>query len=310
MLPSPRPYRDEQDLKRMKSLLIDGRQATNGTYYVHTGDLDWWFYYPAVQRDWSETIFLWEELSLDGQLHGWALLSPEWRTFDVFVRPEERGSALAEEMYTWAEEQITQIVRLAGGKDIRTMWVLQDDAALVSHLLQRGFVSGEDSMYSYVRSLAEPFPAVSLPAGFQVRHVVGDEDGQKRARASHAAFGSGKTFEAYWPRYQRFMASLAYVPELDLVTESPDGRFASFCMCWLDPVNRVGLFEPVGTHPDFQRLGLGKAVMLEGLRRMQTGGMQTAIVGAESDNLAAQSLYRSMGFQAVNRLRTYRKVVE
>ncbi len=153
MLPPPRPYRDEQDLKRMKSLLIDGRQATNGTYYVHTGDLDWWFYYPAVQRDWSETIFLWEDLSLDGQLHGWALLSPEWRTFDVFVRPEERGSALAEEMYTWAEEQITQIVRLAGGKDIRTMWVLQDDAALVSHLLQRGFVGGEDYMYSYVRSL-------------------------------------------------------------------------------------------------------------------------------------------------------------
>ncbi len=106
------------------------------------------------------------------------------------------------------------------------------------------------------------------------------------------------------------MASPAYVPELDLVTESPDGQFASFCMCWLDPVNRVGLFEPVGTHPDFQRLGLGKAVMLEGLRRMQTGGMQTAIVGAESDNLAAQSLYRSMGFQAVNRLWTYRKVVE
>ncbi len=41
------------------------------------------------------------------QLNGWALLSPEWRTFDVFVRPQERGGALAEEMYTWAEEQIT-----------------------------------------------------------------------------------------------------------------------------------------------------------------------------------------------------------
>jgi ribosomal protein S18 acetylase RimI-like enzyme len=29
------------------------------------------------------------------------------------------------------------------------------------------------------------------------------------------------------------------------------------------------MFEPVGTHPDFQGQGLGKAVMTEGLRRMQ-----------------------------------------
>jgi ribosomal protein S18 acetylase RimI-like enzyme len=294
----------------MKALLILGRQAANGTCYVHTGDLDWWLYYPPVQREWSEIIFLWERAGLDGQLSGWALLSPAWRTFDVFVHPEEHGSLRAAEMYTWAEEQITRLVRQDGGKDIRTMWVFEDDQFLVNHLLQRRFVRGEDYMIYYERSLAAPLPEINLPAGFQVRSVVGEEDGQKRAMASHAAFGSDKPFEAYWPRYQRFMHSPAYIPDLDLVTIAPDGRCASFCICWLDTVNRVGLFEPVGTHPDFQRMRLGKAVMIEGLCRMRAGGMLTAIVGAESDNPAAQGLYRSIGFQAVNKICTYRKNLE
>jgi ribosomal protein S18 acetylase RimI-like enzyme len=128
--------------------------------------------------------------------------------------------------------------------------------------------------------------------------------------AGHAAFGLDKPFEVYWPRYQRFVRSPAFSPDLNLVIMAPGDRCASFCTCWLDPVNRVGLFEPVGTHPDFQGLGLGKAVMMEGLHRMQDGGMRTAIVGAESDNPTAECLYRSIGFQAVNKLCTYRKHLE
>jgi ribosomal protein S18 acetylase RimI-like enzyme len=310
MMPSPRAYRDEQDVEKMKSLLIVGRQAANGTYYVHTGDLEWSLYYPSVRRAWNEIVFLWEGDRPDGQLSGWALLSPEWRTFDVFVHPDERGSPQAAEKYIWAEQQITQIVRQAGGKEIRTMWVLEDDAALIDHLTQRGFVRGEETLNLYVRSLVEPLPTHSLPPGFQVGHVAGEADGQKRASASQAAFGSQMPFEAYWLRYQGFMRSPAYVPNLDLVSVAPDGRFASFCICWLDANNQVGLFEPVGTHPDFQRQGLGKAVMLEGLHRMQVAGMSTAIVGAESDNPAAQSLYRSIGFQVVSKLCTYQKSLE
>jgi ribosomal protein S18 acetylase RimI-like enzyme len=212
-------------------------------------------------------------------------------------------------MYTWAEEQIACRVSSDGVKEIRTMWVFEDDAALISHLWRRGFVCGEEYLNYYERSLSTTLPGLSLPPGFNVQQVT-EEDGLKRALASHAAFGSDKPLEAYWPRYQRFMRSPAYVPDLDLVTVAPDGSFASFCICWLDPVNRVGLFEPVGTHPDYQRLGLGKAVMLEGLHRMQAAGMQTAIVGAENDNPVAQGLYRSIGFQAVNKLCTFRKELE
>nr|MDQ2999218.1 GNAT family N-acetyltransferase [Chloroflexota bacterium] len=55
---------------------------------------------------------------------------------------------------------------------------------------------------------------------------------------------------------------------------------------------------PVGTHPDFQGQGLGKAVMAEGLRRMQAAGMRRAVVGFDPNNAAALALYTSMGFRA------------
>jgi ribosomal protein S18 acetylase RimI-like enzyme len=105
------------------------------------------------------------------------------------------------------------------------------------------------------------------------------------------------------------MRSPAYVPDHDLVAFDPGGRVAAFCVIWADPDNRVGLFEPVGAHPDFQRRGLGKAVMAEGLRRMRKEGLLSAIVGAEYDNPAALGLYRSLGFRIVNRICTYKKSI-
>jgi ribosomal protein S18 acetylase RimI-like enzyme len=83
----------------------------------------------------------------------------------------------------------------------------------------------------------------------------------------------------------------------------------AFCIAWPDAVNQVGLFEPVGTHPDFQRQGLGKAVMLETLRRLQRAGMRQAIVSTGADNTPAIHLYASAGFRIVNRLMTYKKLL-
>jgi GNAT superfamily N-acetyltransferase len=50
----------------------------------------------------------------------------------------------------------------------------------------------------------------------------------------------------------------------------------------------------VGTHPAHQRKGLGKAIMAEGLRRVQRLGATLAAVGSYSE--AAGALYAAMGF--------------
>jgi ribosomal protein S18 acetylase RimI-like enzyme len=301
----PRPYRDEQDLERMKGLLVQGRKAGGPTYYVHVGDLDWWLGFLLQDQERRESIYVWEGWRADGGLSGWALFSPRLRAFDVYVHPEERGTEPAEQMWIWTEERMGEMVRERSGQDIRTMWVSERDGELGTLLERRGFVRSTYHLFYMTRSLERPVPEATPPPGFRVRHVSGEEEVKERAAVAHAAFGSGHPFELYRQRYLAFMRSPAYEPELDLVAVAPDGRFGAFCICWLDEVNRVGLFEPVGTHPEYRGKGLGKAVISEGLRRMQGRGMTEATVGVEYNNAAALGLYAAVGFEAVHRVYTY-----
>ena len=85
---------------------------------------------------------------------------------------------------------------------------------------------------------------------------------------------------------------------LDLVAVAPDGAFASFCTAWFDEQNRIGMFEPVGTHPAHRQHGLGKAVVTEGLRWLQALGATEAYVGT-STRPAPNRLYESVGFTDV-----------
>jgi hypothetical protein len=296
----PRPYRDERDLARMRDLLVEGRRSANGSYYAHVGDLDWWLFYPSEAHEWQEILFLWDYTDAQVGLRGWALLSPEWRAFDVFVHPRERGGQQTAGMYTWAEERLAGIVQASGGQDIRSMWVCEDDAVLVAHLERRGFARQEDHLVYHERSLESPIPAPALLQGYQVRPVAGEGELPLRAAASHAAFESKLPFEAYCQRYQRFMRSPAYDPARDLVVIAPDGRAAAFCVFWLDPANRVGLFEPVGR----TRLTAGRAW---GKRScwMGCGGCRRAACGRRGVRRerqpAALALYRAAGFQQVDR---------
>jgi mycothiol synthase len=306
-MPEPRPYAEAQDREAMRQLLVQGRQADNGSYYIHIGDLNWWLYYiNAAHNPWQH-IYLWEGRHTGDVLRGWALLSPQGGAFDVFVHPRLRGSLPAWQMYTWAEERAAAILRSHGKDELRTIWVSSADDLLIGHLERRGFSRSPHYTYQYRRRLEGPVPVPELPEGYHVRRMAGERELNTRAAASQSAFASPMDAEGYRRRYLGFMRSPVYRPELDIVAIAPDGNIASFCNGWLDFSNRVGLFEPVGTHPDYQRLGLGRAVLAEGMRRMMAYGMRDVIVCAESGNMPAQGLYQRAGFQPERRLLTYTK---
>jgi len=114
-------------------------------------------------------------------------------------------------------------------------------------------------------------------------------------------------FEKYWLRTWRLMQSPVYVQEHEIFIVAPSGEVAAFCIIWTDELTKIGHFELVGTHPDFQRKGLGKSLLFEGLRRLKSEGMDAADVCTNHDNVAAIPLYESVGFQIDKRLLTYKK---
>lgn len=294
-----RSYDGIRDLHAMLDLLAQGRKANNGSYYVHRGDLQWWLFYTYVPPEiWQSRIRLWME---NDRLIGWALLSLEDTDFDVYAAPDLRGDPREHEMLAWAMEQ------MSGSDHIQTIWIGEDDTVRRCWMEEDGFALEKDHLLYFKRSLAGPLDGAPLPAGFHLRSSRGEEDARLRSLTSYAAFGSNKPFEEYWLRTLRFMQSPVYVPEHEIFVVSPGGEIAAFCILWTDELNKVGHFEPVGTHPDFQRMGLGKSLLMEGLRRLKSECMNEADVCTNYDNPAAIRLYESVGFQRANRLLTYKK---
>ena len=79
--------------------------------------------------------------------------------------------------------------------------------------------------------------------------------------------------------------------DLKIAVVSPEGNFVSYCGMWYDPEGGFALVEPVATDPDYRRMGLGKAAVLEGIRRVGRRGAKIAFVGS------SQQFYYSIGFR-------------
>ena len=154
-----------------------------------------------------------------------------------------------------------------------------------------------------VRSLADPIESPELPGGYRLRQVEGKADLERRVEVHRAAFHPSKVTV---PGYRHLRTLPPYREQLDLVVEAPDGSFAAYALVWLDEENGVGELEPVGAHPEHQRLGLGKAVCLEACRRLRETGADTAIVYS-LHGYHAGKLYGSAGFECIDRQLEYRR---
>ena len=67
----------------------------------------------------------------------------------------------------------------------------------------------------------------------------------------------------------------------------------SYCGTWYEPVHSIAYVEPVCTDPDYRRRGLGRAAVMEGIRRCGRLGATLAWVGA------TRPFYLALGFQPV-----------
>lgn len=293
------PYQNLQDLDAMLDLLAEGRKADNGTYYVHRGDLQWWLFYISPQETWQPNVHLLRE---NGKLLGWVLLSLDENALDIYVKPELRGTSVEHELFAWAARQTSAL------DYVDAYWIAEDDSARIEWLTANGFAPRENYAVLLKRNLSDGLEPLALPDGFALRTSRGtEEDARLRSVASYAAFESGKTFEEYVPRTWKFMQSPVYVPGHEIFIAAPAGQVAAFCMIWTDDLNKVGHFEPVGTHPDFQRKGLGKALLLDAMRRLKSEGMNEATVCTGAANIPAIALYQALGFRNGKKLLTFTK---
>ncbi len=293
------PYRGQTDTERMRDLLVS-MQAGGGHGCWHVGDLVWRLFLQSLRHDLGQTFRLWDEA--DGRLAGFAVWTPSrYRagvvSFELQIHPRLCSCGLEEEMLDWVEAQCPHAT--AACHLVTDVGVYEDDHSQIAALERRGFRRTDDEGVLFIYPLDEPVAGPSLPGGFVVRPVAGEQEAGARAAAHRDAFDSTRvTDEAYL----RLMQTPGYDRDLDTVIVAPDGTIAAFCLGWLDPANRVGEFEPVGTRPAFRRQGLAQAALLAGLRCMQARGAESAVVGpVDAGEEAAVRLYESAGFRPICR---------
>jgi ribosomal protein S18 acetylase RimI-like enzyme len=139
----------------------------------------------------------------------------------------------------------------------------------------------------------------ALPDGFRFR--TAGEAGPEAAVRAHVDAWAPSTYSA--EGYQGVRQTATYRDDLHVLVEAPDGTMTSSAIMWLDEANRTAEFEPVGTHPGYRRLGLGRAMLLHGMHLAQAAGathMTVACLGAPG-HPAARGLYYSVGFRAFTR---------
>lgn len=224
----------------------------------------------------------------------WLLVGPRHKSFDAQVRPDLRGGDLEREVLEYAADRTAALMRrydLAGDRLYADAF--RGDTARVELLLELGWQPDDGLPYVLNRLEIGGINLPALPAGYTYRSARGIEDAADLAAVHNGAFGD--IWTPAWYRY--VMESPGYAPEHELVIQAPEGELVSFAVIRLDHRNRLGVFEPVGTHRDYQRRGFGRAIMLYGLQQMAAAGMEVASVAHFGDNTAARGLYQSCGFR-------------
>jgi ribosomal protein S18 acetylase RimI-like enzyme len=275
-----RPYEAEDDYWLIRQFLREVMRL-NGLreWSWSVPRLDYWRWHciencrscDSVER----VTYLWE--TPQGQLV--AVLNPE-ETGQVFlqVHPAHKRRELEQEMLAVAEAHLA--AEREEGRSI-AIWADSEDLIRQGILKERGYAQAGEVESQWRRDLDGPIPQVPVAEGYVVRSLGDQGEIPARSWASWRGFHPDQPDEKYegWEWYRNIQRCPLYRRDLDIVAAAPGGSIAAFATCWYDDATRTACIEPVATVPEHQRRGLARAVITEGLRRLQCMGAQRAFIG-------------------------------
>src|SRR6266699_5410373 len=245
----------------------------------------------------QQATMLWEEN--DDRLLAYALVAPPSTVLTFQVHPQARDSGLETQILTWAIAGAQEQARRRG----RTfsLWCRCHEHETKRRVLLEGadFKPLPARDLRLVRSLDIPLPAAHFPAGFLLRHGVYEEELEHYQELHQAVFDGISMGLDYHQ-------SPAYEPDLDLIAVDAAGTFAAFCLCELSEVAdgrgeyTVGEISVIGTRPTHQGQGLGRALLLTGMRLLKERGATDVLLETELAQTPALHLFTSVGFRRVS----------
>lgn len=284
-----RSYLGLEDYQRIDEFLIqhyqfgnlDGNWLEPAWEYMH--------FHPQLDNTALGKIGIWEDDD-----HIAAVVHYESRLGEAFFQFHPNTKYLRGEMLDYAENSL----RGRSHKDDKYylgVYVNDFDTEMQMLVKERGYEIYRDNtrpMYQF--EIPEPFPNVTLPEGFRLTSLAEDCDWAKVNRVIWRGFnhpGELPSGEDEVESRRRMFDTPSARRGLKIIVTAPNGDYAALCGMFYEPVNHYAYVEPVATDPTYRRMGLGKAAVLEGIRRCAASGAAVAYVGSDQD------FYQAIGFR-------------
>ena len=286
-----RQYNHAEDYALVDEFLIEHYRPGNQDRNWVEPAWEYMHHHGLLNRDCLGRFGIWEG---NGEIV--AVAHYEWRLGEAFFQFHPAYRHLRRDMLDYVE---TNLVGRSEDDGQKVVWAYVNDydEALRSLVQERGFTRKPEMdrpMASF--DIPDPFPPITLPDGFRLTSLADDCDWAKVHRVLWRGFdheGDPPTTQEELEDRRRMFDTPKARRDLKIAVEASDGSFVAFCGMFYEPTNRYAYVEPVATDPDYRRRGLGRAAVLEGIRRCGELGAAVAYVGT------AMPFYLSLGFRQI-----------
>ena len=284
-----RPYNRQKDFTRVGDFLINTYRPVNPPNwlqprweYMHYLCLP---FFDVNQYD-LEKIGIYED---SGDIVGVVHFEDNLGNAYFEIHPDYTHLKL--DMLEYAEDHL--YAELGNKRRYVRAFINDFDSEFESIAESRGYKKNTSSpTYTSQVVISDPFPPIVLPDGFCLKSLEDDNDLHKINRVLHRGFNHpGEPREEDIESRKSVQRAPNFRKDLTIVVKAPDKNFVSFCGMWYEKTHKVAYVEPVATDPDYRFMGLGKAAVLEGIRRCGELGATVAIVGS------GQTFYEAIGFK-------------
>lgn len=219
------------------------------------------------------------------------------------LRPGCEG--VVEDLLDWAEAHLGGR-SITFGRRVIGLFVDDTDSLLEESVSQRGFVLHAEHTEEHARYVVDgPVDSAPLPEGFRLLSLDEDNDFEKINRVLWRGFNhEGPPPSEEIPARKRAQLAPNFRRDLTIVAVAPNGDYASFAGMWMVKDRAVAYVEPVATDPTYRRMGLGRAAVLESIRRVAAEGARDVWVGSD------QEFYLAIGFEIETRARLWIKTLD
>ena len=292
-----KPFHWNEDFENVRAFVIEAFQAARPHMnWIPTRVENVAFGPCGAEYSKEEDEYL-RQWFVDDRILAFTMVKPSGECW-INVHPET--TTHVEELVEAVEQQFVQMKTGSDERPKIEIFVPDSFKELEYILRKRGYSVAGLEGWIRERPLGLPPPDYELPDGYTIRHVDIEKDFEEYRRVQGAVFRHCGSMTPSLAK--RYSTASFYNAELDLVAVAPDGHFAAFCTVRVDPVSKMTEFEPVGTHPDYRKLGLARAVICEGLKRLEKYSPSNVSIPGAAPTPAADRLYDSLGFASIGRI--------